>query len=607
MGSRGFRRIAWSILVVIAALPAPLWAQGTTPDDAPIHRPAVPGTQALVTGGHPLASMAGARILLQGGNAFDATVAVLATLNVVKPASSGAGGNGFFTVYHRESGTVRSLNATGAAPAAFRPEDATAESLLEGIHAGIVPGLFGGWIELLASHGTLSLREVLAPAIHYARYGHPIDPSVARGMAGRADFFRKWPTSARAFLPGGEPPQGGDRFMLPDLARTFEKVVEAEQEALAGGADRSAALRAARDRFYTGDIAREIVDFIQANGGVMTMEDLARYEPRWAEPVRTTYRGHDVYSSPSTSRGGYEVVMGLNLVEPFRLREAGHNSGRSLHLIAEAIKVSKADIYHYVADPAFTRIPEALTSRPYADERRALIDPDDARPFPAPGSPRRTEEASAAGAAPDPSRPLLPEEAQDGSTDSFSVVDRWGNVVAATPTHGSGFGTGVVLGNTGLTLNNGLRIGSTSPYPDQVNYPRGGQIPILNNSPVLVFRDGQFLLSLGTPGGETIGQAQFQVLLNVLEFGMGIQEAIEAPRVSLVAEPNFYRTGAETTIRVEGRVAPSVLEDLRRRGHQVEVTGPWGGGNMQGILVDLEKGTMTAGADPRNLGYAIGW
>lgn len=594
-------------LLLALVLPVGLLAQGGPGSDAAAHRPAVPGTQALVTGGHPLASMSGARILLQGGNAFDATVAVLATLNVVKPAQSGAGGNGFFTVYHRESGQVRSLNATGAAPMAFRADQATAETLLEGIHAGIVPGLFGGWIELLDRYGTLSLKEVLEPAIHYARYGHPIDPAVARGIASRADYFRQWPTSAHAFLPGGRAPEGGERFVLPDLAATFQKVVDAEQEALAGGADRSGALQAARDRFYAGDIAREIVGFIQENGGVMTLEDLAGYRPRWADPVRTTYRGHEVYSSPSTSRGGYEVVMGLSLVEPFRLREAGHNSARALHLTAEAIKVSKADIYHYVADPAFTRIPEGMTSRSYADQRRTLIDPERARPFPGPGRPLATEEASQQAIPPQPSRPLLPEETMDGSTDSFSVVDRWGNVVAATPTYGSGFGAGVVLGNTGLTLNNGLRIGSTSPYPDQVNYPRGGQIPILNNSPILVFRDGRFVLSLGTPGGETIGQAQFQVLLNVLEYGMGIQEAIEAPRMALAAAPNFYREGAEITIRMEGRVDAAVIEDLRRRGHRVEVTGGWGGGNMQGILVDLERGTMTAGADPRNLGYAIGW
>jgi gamma-glutamyltranspeptidase / glutathione hydrolase len=607
MGSTWLRRIGRMVLVLALVPPTGLHAQGATGSDAPAHRPAVPGTQALVTGGHPLASMAGARILLQGGNAFDATVAVLATLNAVKPAQSGAGGNGFFTVYHRESGAVRSLNATGAAPMGFRADQATAQTLQEGILAGIVPGLFGGWIELLESYGTLSLKEVLEPAIQYARYGHPIDPVVARGIASRADYFRQWPTSARAFLPGGRVPEGGERFALPDLANTFQKVVDAEQEALARGADRSAALRAARDRFYTGDIAREIVDFIQEHGGVMAMEDLAAYRPIWADPVRTTYRGHDVYTSPSTSRGGYEVVMGLSLVEPFRLRDVGHNSARALHLTAEAIKVSKADIYHYVADPAFTRIPEGMTSRSYADQRRALIDPENARPFPAPGRPLATEESSQQVSVPDPSRPLLPEETMDGSTDSFSVVDRWGNVVAATPTHGSGFGTGVVLGNTGLTLNNGLRIGSTSPYPDQVNYPRAGQIPILNNSPILVFRDGRFVLSLGTPGGETIGQAQFQVLLNVLEYGMGIQEAIEAPRMSLAADPNFYRTGAEITIRMEGRVDPTVVEDLRRRGHRVDVGGGWGGGNMQGILVDLERGTMTAGADPRNLGYAVGW
>jgi gamma-glutamyltranspeptidase/glutathione hydrolase len=182
-----------------------------------------------------------------------------------------------------------------------------------------------------------------------------------------------------------------------------------------------------------------------------------------------------------------------------------------------------------------------------------------------------------------------------------------GNALACTPTHGGAFGTGVVVGNTGLTFNNGTRIGSTSPYPEDVNYARGGQIPILNNSPIIVLRDGKFVLALGTPGGETIGQTQFQVLVNILDFGMSIQAAIEAPRFSIFADPSFYKPGAELLIRLEDRMSLEALEGLRDRGHKVEATSGYALGSIQGILMNMETGTMTAGADPRRAAYAVGW
>jgi gamma-glutamyltranspeptidase/glutathione hydrolase len=197
----------------------------------------------------------------------------------------------------------------------------------------------------------------------------------------------------------------------------------------------------------------------------------------------------------------------------------------------------------------------------------------------------------------------------DPNTTSFSIVDQWGNAIACTPTLGGNFGTGVVVGNTGLLFNNGMRLGSTSPYPDNVNYVRGGQIPILNNSPVVITKNGRFVMAIGTPGGETIGQTQFQAILNVLDFGLNIQEAIEAPRVRLDPKPNFYRPGAAMTLAIEGRISPDVVKALGAMGHNVQLLPEFtaGVGGMQGILVDEVAGTMTAGADPRRAGYAIGW
>jgi gamma-glutamyltranspeptidase/glutathione hydrolase len=199
------------------------------------------------------------------------------------------------------------------------------------------------------------------------------------------------------------------------------------------------------------------------------------------------------------------------------------------------------------------------------------------------------------------------EPSYPGSTTSFSIRDREGNVVAATPTHGGAFGTGVVVGNTGLTFNNGTRIGSTSPYPEDINYARGGQVPILNNSPVVVLKDGEFVLALGTPGGETIGQTQFQVLVNILDFGMSVQAAIEAPRFSLFASPNYYKKDAVISMRIEDRVSVETFEGLRIRGHQVELAPSFSLGSIQAILKNQEFGTITAGADPRRAAYAVGW
>jgi len=301
--------------------------------------------------------------------------------------------------------------------------------------------------------------------------------------------------------------------------------------------------------------------------------------------------------------------MGLELLEGYDLKSLGHNSPQALHLIAEAIKVSKADIYEFIADPKFTSIPvEGLLSDEYAATRRRLIGMNSAIPYPEPGDPLPFTSTSFGAPENVPhTGPAFPEETVDEGTDSFSVIDSWGNVIAMTPTHGGGFGTGVIVGTTGFLSNNGLRLGSTAPYPDNVNYVRGGQIPILNNSPSIVLKDGEFVFSLGTPGGETIGQAQLQVMVNLLDFGMDIQEAIEAPRFNLSADPNFYRPGSAVRMNLENRVDEETVAALRAMGHDVRLTAGYAGGNMQGIFRDPVTKTLRAGADPRNLGYAIGW
>jgi gamma-glutamyltranspeptidase/glutathione hydrolase len=570
------------------------------------YRPAVPGVKGLVTAGHPLAAMAGMQVLQNGGNAMDAAVAVGAVLTMMEPQMNGIGGNGFLTYYDKKTGKVHSLAMAGAAPRALKPEAITEAELSYGIKAGIVPGNFGGYLEGAKRFGTLPLSTAFAAAIDYADSGYPMDASLATAIGRSKSAIEKYPTTAKVFLPSGVAPKAGDRFRNPDLAATLRKTLDAERAALKKGKSRADAIQAAFDRFYKGDIAQEFDRFFRKNQGLLTAADLAAYQPQWGEPVHTTYRGYDVYSSHPSSRGGLEVTMALNLIEPFDIARMGAGSAEALHLLIEAIKVSKADIYRYVADPKAVKVPvSGLVSKRFADERRKLIATDKAGGYPEAGEMEQVGTTSQASAG-----PMFPEHYEsERDTTSFSIVDQFGNAVACTPTLGGGFGNGVVVGNTGLLLNNGMRLGATSPYPDTINYVKGGQVPLLNNSPTIVLKDGKLVMAFGTPGGEGIGQTEFQMIVNVLDFGMPVQQAIEAPRFILNAKPNFYKPGSEISIVMERRVPPATVKTLEGLGHRIAVTSDFTAavGGMQGIVIDHATGAMFAGADPRRTGYAVGW
>ena len=258
-------------------------------------------------------------MLLKGGNAFDAAVAVGAMAGLGEPEMNGIGGNGFMTIFDKKTGKVHSLSMAGAAPKALKPAEMTPETLNAGMKAGIVPGNLGGYLSLLDRMGTMSLADVFAPAIEYAEKGYPIDQMLAQSIDRGKNNLGKYPTTAKIFLPNGQPLKAGELLKNPDYAATLRKLVDAEKQALAKKASRSAAIKAAFDRFYKGDIAQEFERFFKENGGLLTAADLAAYEPQWTEPLRTTYRGYDVYSNPSTSRGGFEVLMQANLVERFDL------------------------------------------------------------------------------------------------------------------------------------------------------------------------------------------------------------------------------------------------------------------------------------------------
>lgn len=607
--SKGKRFLAvW----IVAAL---LFIIGSSAAAQSVYRPNVIGKRGVVASAHSLASEVGLQILRDGGNAIDAAVAVMAALNVVEPNASGAGGNGCLTIFWKADGQVKELLMTGAAPLEMPAQGLSAEQRDGGVLAGVTPGNFGGWIEALDKYGTKSLSEVLRPAIGYAENGFSITQALCDIIEGYKPILELYPSTAKIWLPGGKVPKGGDIIVQKDLANTFKKLCDAERGALAQGESRSSGLQAAYDCFYTGDIAHEITDFYKENNGLFTMKDLASYHPEWVQPVTTNYHGYDVYSTPSTSRGGIELMMSLNMIEPYNVGKMGHNSAEELHLIAEIIKVVKGDVYQYVADPKFVDIPlEGLLSKEYATERRSLISLDKAGAFPAPGKPQNYQKAKLSHSenAPvrytsngDPSYVSSP-----GCTTSFSIVDRFGNAVGGTVTLGDWWGTKVVVGNTGLLFNNGTRDGSTAgKYPMNVNYPQPGKRGLLNNSPTIVLKNGNLFMVFGTPGGEGIGPTQFQLLMNVVDFGMGMQEAIEAPRFILKAKPDFYTPAATISWTIESRVAPETIKELSARGHTISLSSAFTSsvGGMQGILVDQNTGWMFGGGDPRRGGYAVGY
>ncbi|MBI5577836.1 MAG: gamma-glutamyltransferase [Deltaproteobacteria bacterium] len=583
-------------------------------------RPDAVGTRAMVTSAHSLATMAGIDILKKGGNAFDAAVAVASTLNVVEPNASGLGGNGFVTVYAATTGEVYSLHMTGAAPYAATSEAYGGKDGQDfGYLAGCVPGNFGGWIALLERFGTLSLGQVLQTAIGYAEKGFPVDPFLAQFLEDNKKTLDLFPSSARVYVKDGKVAKAGEMLVQKDLANTFKRLVAAEQKAKKAGKDRKQALMAAHDLFYKGDIAREFAAFYKENGGFFTAKDFADYKPFWGKPVHTRYKGIDVYTNGPTTRGGVQTIMELNFLEGYDLKQIGHNSADYIQLLSEVIKIVNADVYGFLCDPKFTKIPlEGMLSKEYASERRKLISLEKTNAYGEAGNPAAFQKSA--------SRPIaLPATLQAASlvtgnpeasyqdtksTTHFDIVDEKGNVVACTPTLGSWFGTKVVVGNTGVFFNNGTRYGSVAPYKENVNFVGGGKIPLLGNSPLIALKNGKPFMVWGTPGGEGIGQTQMQVFLNVVEFGMRIQDAIEAPRMSLVAKPDFYKPGAEITVTFEPRIPEDIRQALEAKGNKIRVdkkdfSNAFGG--MQGILVNQENGSLTGGGDPRRGGYAIGY
>jgi gamma-glutamyltranspeptidase len=561
------------------------------------HRPVVMARNGMVCAGQPLASQAGISILQKGGNAVDSAIATAAALNVVEPMMSGIGGDGFIMVYWKDADRIDIANGTGAAPyAASRDRYLPHGIPMKGILSTSVPGLVHSWIDAHEKYGTLSLNEVFGPALDLADNGFPVTHYLSRAIASDK-LLCEFPTSRAVYTRDGRPLQPGQILYQKDLARTLLAIAE-------GG----------RDAFYRGPIAEAMVKFSQEQGGLLSMKDLADCTPRWQEPISTTYQGHTIYEAPPNS-SGHILLQELNLVEQFGLKSLGYNTAESVHLMVEAKKLAFIDREAYVADPDYIDVPiEGLISKEYAQERAKLIDLERAASNVPPGHPWDYQERKQKAAASSCSG--ITQEQED--TTCFVVVDRWGNAVCQLQSLQSAWGSSLIAGDSGILLNN--RMTYWHMEEDHVDSLQPGKRVRHTMNPVMAFKGGsasgngtprQLALICGTPGADTQVQTNLQVLSHVLDFGMTVTEAVEAPRWKNNQSPtesNIPHVCNDELI-MEGRFSEDTINGLRRRGHELNILEPWDGvtGREMMIQVDSDTGVLHGAADPRYDGYAVGW
>jgi gamma-glutamyltranspeptidase/glutathione hydrolase len=519
----------------------------------------------MVCAPHHLAAEAGADILRAGGTAVDAAIAANAVLNVVYPQACGIGGDGFWLIYDAAGRQVEFLNASGRAPqaatiAAFRVRG-HAEIPHRGMLPVMVPGCVAGWCGAHERYGRLPFRQLLAPAIGYAANGFPLTARVSAAIAREATALRRFPASARIFLPDGVAPPPGAWLVQKDLARTLDLVAE-------GG----------REAFYRGEIAEEILQTSALHGGLLVADDFDAVSADWGEPIRSTYRGIEIVETPPNTQG-LVALIALNVVEAYDLRGLGFQSPVGLHLMIEAAKLGLTERDRYVTDPAFADIPlGCLISKAHAASLRARIDPERATPRPAPGG-------------------------VQGDTVSVCVVDPAGNAVSLIQSIYFIFGSGVVAGETGIVLQN--RGAYFSLAPEHVNRLEPGKRTCHTLMASLAFRDGELEAVFGTMGADGQPQTHVQVYSALIDHGLGMAEAIAAPRW---LAGRFFVGDPTQPLGLEGRFPASTVEALRDRGHPVQMVEDWSPlmGNANGIVVDRARGVLHGGSDPRSDGAAVG-
>ncbi len=595
-------------LVSLLGFARPAITQSAETSGTQTMRPVIRGRQAAVSSMRAPATEAARQILQAGGNGFDAAVAGQAALGVTDFADNGIGSDAVVLVYVAGKKKVYSVNAEPRAPELasiewYEKNNHSEIPASDGLLSGGLPGVVDAWYTLLDRWGTMSFEQVLQPAIELAEKGFPLSEASANDIAGTTKIL-KYPSTVKIYMPNGHPPKAGEIFKNPDLARTLRKLVETEQANIELG--RHEALKAARDRFYQGDIARELASFSEANGGLFRYADFAGYTAEVETPVSIDYHGYQIYKNPSASQGPTELIA-LNLLEGFDLKSLGHNSADFLHVSVEAIKLAMADREKFLGDMDFIKIPyDGLLSKEYARERRRLIDPAKASLDLRPGSPEKFgKNASAA------NRPLHfvldGGASHDGDTSYIAVVDKDHNMVSFEPSLHSSFGTGVVMGNTGIIFN--CRGDYYSLVRGEANALEPRKRPRSTLQSTLVMKDGRPYAILGSPGGDDQVMRTMQTLINLVDFHMNIQQAIEAPRWSSRSFPAspFPHTMVPGDMSVEARIPEATRQALIARGHKLRISSSWSLGSNAGIVIDPSTGVLSSGADPRVEAYAWSW
>ncbi len=582
-------------------------------------RPVYMGRRGVVASGHYLAARAGQLMFEKGGNAIDAAVASGYALNVLEPQSCGIGGEVPILVYSAAKGSVQSISGQGWVGRAatidwFRK--AKIDMIPgDGFLPATVPAAFGSWAFALQQFGTLTLKDVLEPALDYTEFGFPMYRGLQSAIAGLARKFREqWPSSAEIYLPNNRVPAVGELFKNADWTATLKRLVDVETRQRKRG--REGAIQAALDYWYRGPIAETIVTYMQKtevldasrrrHHGLLTRDDFADWRPRLEEPVTVRYRGLDVYKCGPWTQGPV-FLQQLQLLEGFDLPKLGHNSAQYIHTVLEAAKLAFADRERYYGDPDFTKVPlKTLLSRPYAEARRKLIDAKKASAEMRPGSVTDPTQGSS-------QRGWLPEDLSSlpttfrGDTTHTCAVDSRGNMMAAT-TSGGWIPSSPVIPGLGFPMGMRGQMLYLDPHHATALLPR--RRPRTTLTPSLVLKDGQPFMVFGTPGGDQQDQWTLQFFLNTVDFGMNLQEAIDQPTFHSVHFPSsFYPHEARAAgAVVEGRIPENVRRDLEARGHRVSVTGDWANGKVMAVRFDRKNGVIHGAVSPRTqIGYVCGF
>jgi len=595
----------------LALLPAALTIQEPTRAAPRVEtmRPEIVGSHGIVAAGRNYTVEAGIRMLRAGGNAVDAGVASVFAASVVEISHFGFGGEAPTLIYDAASRRVVVVNGQGTAPAAANPALFAAKGTIDGNGplGATTPAVLDAMALALSGFGTMRLEEVLQPAIELAD-GFVMYAFLHDLMVRERAATERWDWSKKTYYPDGRLVEVGEVFRQPNLARTLRAIAEADRNEFRRSRDRRAAIEAGRNAFYKGDIARRIAEADRQAGGVLTYEDLAGYRGRIEEPVTTSFHGFGVYKAGPWDQGPV-LLQTLNLLEGFDLAGMGRESADYVHTVHEAIKLAYADRNAYYGDPAFVKVPiGGLLSKEYAAARRreiglrASLEHRPGDPFAFDREVRAPAERYVPHAQPAASK------RGNGDTTAVDVVDARGNLFSATPSSGWMLGGAFIAGDTGVPLSNRMQVFDLDPKSP--NVLAGGKRPRTTLTPTIVLKDGKPFLAISTPGGDSQDQQILNVLLNLLVFGRGLQESIESPRFnSLHPFSSFEDHKSEPgVLEIEERFPAGTLEELRRRGHELKVLGPYG--MSTGVVaagVDPRTGTLRGGADVRRERYAFGW